>query len=173
MIVQPDTTPLRFSLSRSGPFWALAVSTVDLGVDIEERREVDVHGIGEFALSVAEREFLAGLAESDRQAAFFRCWTRKEAVVKASGHGLSANLRTVEVMTSTAPWALVDHAPAIAPDGWAVGDLPVFPGLCMALAYRARHGDAPEAVERVVVFDEHGGGWPHPPADWPRSALLG
>lgn len=173
-MVRPDGTSLRFSLSRSGPYWAVAIAMVDVGLDIEERRELDAEGIGGFALSAAERELLAGLAEGDRQSAFFRCWTRKEAVVKASGHGLSVNLRKVEVMASTAPWArVVDHASALAPDGWVVGDLQVFPGLYMALAYRARHADAPEAVARVAVFDEHGRRWPLSPADWPRSALLG
>ncbi|WP_405674531.1 4'-phosphopantetheinyl transferase superfamily protein [Streptomyces sp. NBC_01511] len=173
VIVRPDSTQLRFSHSRSGPFWSLAIATVDVGLDIEERRELDTQGVGDFALSTAERELLAELADRERQLAFFRCWTRKEAVVKASGHGLSASLRTVEVMTSTAPWARVDHASAVAPDGWVVGDLQVFPALSMALAYKARDADDPAAVERVAVFDEHGCGWPGPPTDWPQSALLG
>jgi len=39
--------------------------------------------------SQAEQATFAGVAEELKQEAFFRCWTRKEAFVKAKGDGLS------------------------------------------------------------------------------------
>jgi 4'-phosphopantetheinyl transferase len=62
----------------------------EVGIDIERRRE-------DFAsLAVAERFFspdevtmLKSLAPDLRTSAFFNCWTRKEALIKALGEGLS------------------------------------------------------------------------------------
>ncbi|MGH7123465.1 MAG: 4'-phosphopantetheinyl transferase family protein, partial [Stellaceae bacterium] len=41
------------------------------------------------------------LAEAERSPAFLRAWTRKEAVLKAMGTGISGDLSSVEVLTDT------------------------------------------------------------------------
>ena len=44
-------------------------------------------------MSVRERAYLATLAVATRRTAFFRCWVRKEAVVKALGTGFKGDKR--------------------------------------------------------------------------------
>jgi 4'-phosphopantetheinyl transferase len=90
---------LQFNLAHSGEL-ALVAVTVDcpVGVDVEFRRPV--RGRDEIARRYfAAAELAAVLAhdESQRTAAFFRCWTRKEAVLKAIGTGLGYPLSAFEV----------------------------------------------------------------------------
>lgn len=91
---------LRFNLSHSGEFALLAVAKeMEVGVDVEEIREI------EDAAEIAGRMFSAGESRKLRSvlsseiggAAFFNCWTRKEAFIKALGEGLSHPLDTFEV----------------------------------------------------------------------------
>jgi 4'-phosphopantetheinyl transferase len=73
-------------------------STSAIGVDIECIRG-DVAGtlIADQFFAPGECEALRNLPESEQVAAFFRCWTRKEAFVKANGLGLSFDLDEFEV----------------------------------------------------------------------------
>lgn len=90
---------LRFSVthSRGHALFALAHG-VELGVDLEREREVpDALDIAERMFAPREHAALAALPGPDRLPAFFRCWTRKEAYVKATGQGLTADLGAFEV----------------------------------------------------------------------------
>jgi len=69
-----------------------------IGVDIEhEDRIVRADGLAAKFLTAAERATLAPLAESERRRRFLRYWTCKEAMSKATGDGLSAPFRQLEV----------------------------------------------------------------------------
>jgi 4'-phosphopantetheinyl transferase len=96
MLVDGD---LRFNASRSGDRALYATSpTMEVGVDIEEiRSTVDVEGLATTFFSPAERAALASLAPASRRVAAFRCWTRKEAYVKALATGLTVPINTIEV----------------------------------------------------------------------------
>ena len=86
-----------FNLSHSGGFACLAIHpTAKLGVDIEAFRTVEA-GVAERFFSTTENEALAALPISDKEAGFFRCWTRKEALIKAIGGGLSIPLNAFDV----------------------------------------------------------------------------
>jgi 4'-phosphopantetheinyl transferase len=77
-----------FGFTRSG----------EVGIDIEKiRLDFDYQAIGERFFSPGERAALASLPAEDRPAAFFACWTRKEAFIKAEGKGLSIPLAEFEV----------------------------------------------------------------------------
>lgn len=83
---------VRLSVSHSGDWVAVAVSeTADVGVDVEQVSDVDLAMLAPSVLSVAE---YASAATRDD---FFRAWTRKEAVVKATGDGLSVPLAEVVI----------------------------------------------------------------------------
>ena len=90
---------LRFNLSHSSDVVMLAVaSEIELGIDVEQLRTVtrrDQIAAGIFGPS--EMSLYNSLPESNRQQAFFRAWTRKEAIIKANGRGLSFPLTDVEV----------------------------------------------------------------------------
>ncbi len=82
---------LRFNVSHSGGLALLAFATDhEIGVDIEQERPVpEMDSITERNFSPRESAELRLLEERDRRRAFFRCWTRKEAFIKAVGDGLS------------------------------------------------------------------------------------
>ena len=90
---------LRFNLAHSGELALFAFGLHDaLGVDLEAERPLhDALAIARRFFSPAEREALASLPEDQQAAAFFRCWTRKEAFIKAVGEGLSHALDAFEV----------------------------------------------------------------------------
>jgi 4'-phosphopantetheinyl transferase len=91
-LVEPPAD-LDFSLSRAGPRLLLAVSAAPVGVDVERRdRDIEV-GVARIAFADDERAEL----EDAGPAAFLACWTRKEAVLKALGHGLAVDPKGVSV----------------------------------------------------------------------------
>ncbi|MBO0766892.1 MAG: 4'-phosphopantetheinyl transferase superfamily protein [Hyphomicrobiaceae bacterium] len=94
----PDT-PLRFNVSHSGELLLIAVTLERaLGVDVEEiRRDMEVLEIAARFFSPSERDRLASVPEVLRHDAFFDCWTRKEAYIKAKGDGLSLPLDQFDV----------------------------------------------------------------------------
>ncbi len=92
-------SPIRFNLSTSEDMAVLALSDggVELGVDIEWVRPLENDDLARRYFSRAEQVALAKLPEEDRLRGFFRCWTLKEAVVKAIGEGLSIPLDQFDV----------------------------------------------------------------------------
>jgi 4'-phosphopantetheinyl transferase len=69
-----------------------------IGVDVERVREdLRPRDIGARFFSTAEQRALFSLPEAEQREAFFRCWTRKEAFLKARGHGLSFPLAQFDV----------------------------------------------------------------------------
>jgi 4'-phosphopantetheinyl transferase len=90
---------LQFNVSHSGTVALLAFARGrELGVDVELlRQDFDVEGIAYRFFSEREKQELASYSPEERHAAFFRCWTRKEAYVKATGDGLSLPLSQFDV----------------------------------------------------------------------------
>lgn len=90
---------LRFNLSHSGGLALLAVSRArEVGVDVEALRPVpDAEAIAERFFSPAESAALRLLPTEQRLLAFFRCWTSKEAYLKAIGDGLAKPLDGFDV----------------------------------------------------------------------------
>ncbi|HET6230020.1 MAG TPA: 4'-phosphopantetheinyl transferase superfamily protein [Longimicrobiaceae bacterium] len=69
-----------------------------LGVDVEHVRPMpDGVAIARRFFSAPENEVFAALPEEGRELAFFTCWTRKEAYIKAVGEGLSMPLDRFDV----------------------------------------------------------------------------
>lgn len=120
-----DDAPLAFNVSHSGD-WAVCAVTpgARVGIDIEQiRPDLAGESIAEHFFSPREVAALRGLPPAEQPAAFFRCWTRKEAFVKARGEGLSlpldrfdvslradepaALLRTLDDPAEAARWSMV------------------------------------------------------------------
>lgn len=86
------TADLHFNLSHSGELALLAIATGrPVGVDLERLRPVPrAAELAERYFAAAERADLAEVLGSPAgPTAFFNCWTRKEAFVKAQGQGLA------------------------------------------------------------------------------------
>jgi 4'-phosphopantetheinyl transferase len=90
--------PIHFSLSRSEERVLIGFASRPLGVDIEWLgRALDIQGLADHVLSRRELDAFGRLDPRDRQKAFLRCWTQKEAYLKAIGEGLHMPLDSVEV----------------------------------------------------------------------------
>ena len=94
-----DAGGLQFNLSNSDEL-ALAgfVLGPEIGVDVEFLRPMpDCEHIAERFFSPSERQVLRGIPAPRKEEAFFNCWTRKEAYLKAVGEGLAAPLDSFDV----------------------------------------------------------------------------
>ncbi len=89
-----DRPPLHFNSSHSDGFALHAVGlNSELGIDLERIRSIpEIDQIVEQFFSPEEKILLSTISLSDRQEAFFRCWTRKEAYLKACGVGFARPL---------------------------------------------------------------------------------
>jgi len=101
LIAAQNPRGLEFNVSHSANMALIAVGSHHrLGVDIEKiRADVDTTALAERFFSLRERAGLQSLPESLRIPAFFACWTRKEAFLKATGDGLSFPLADFSVST--------------------------------------------------------------------------
>ncbi len=90
---------LNFNLSHSGELVLFAFTYVrQIGIDIEYMRpSLDYQSLVEHYFSPLENQMLQALPTSARLEAFYQCWTRKEAYIKARGKGLSLPLDIFDV----------------------------------------------------------------------------
>jgi 4'-phosphopantetheinyl transferase len=81
-----------------------------VGVDIEYiQRQMEWESVAEHFFSPYEVRMLKAVPRDMRHIAFFNCWTRKEAYIKARGMGLSLELDSFDVsLTPGEPAALLD-----------------------------------------------------------------
>jgi 4'-phosphopantetheinyl transferase len=134
---------VEFNVSHSGGVAMLAFARERLlGVDVEQLREnFDHEAIALRFFSEQELVQLAELKPSERFHGFFRCWTRKEAYIKAQGTGLSLPLHQFDVSLSPGDEnALLSTRPdAIEAARWSLREVPASEGYLAALCVRG-HG---------------------------------
>ncbi len=143
---------IEFNLAHSAELALVAVTRgKPVGVDLERTDARDDRDrIAEEFFCAAEAEALRSLPPEVRTAAFFNCWTRKEAVLKALGTGLSLPLKDVEVSIAPGrPARLLSiSGDARAASGWRLYDLSPGSGWAAALAVE-------DGVKDIACFD-----WP-------------
>ncbi len=138
-LVSADEPTLEFNLSHSRNYGLLAVARdLEVGVDVEEPRAIQP-GMPKRYFSAAEIASLSQLEGDAWLSAFLRCWTRKEALLKAEGVGLRVPLEAFDVsLTTDAPAALLGvRPPAIFRHPWALFDVPPGTDAIAALAVSA------------------------------------
>ena len=117
---------LHFSLSHSQNIAVLAVAHgLPVGVDVEEVRPIE-REVADTHFSPTELSRLGQLTGDAWLGGFYRCWTRKEAILKAEGVGLHRALDSFDVellpgapaellgtrVRFLYPWKLYDVSPA-------------------------------------------------------------
>ncbi|MDT7845606.1 4'-phosphopantetheinyl transferase family protein [Streptomyces justiciae] len=116
-VAGPAGDRVHYSLSHTGGLALLGLASRPVGVDVERVPEPTLAEEAGRSLHPCERQQLTGTPPAVRAAAFARCWSRKEAYLKATGEGVSLDaLRDV--------YAGAGFAPA-QPAGWRVADVEV------------------------------------------------
>lgn len=135
-------TRLRFNLSHAAGLALFAVAAGrEVGVDIEYVREsVPCEDLAAKFFSRREADALMALPAADRTRAFFECWARKEAYIKARGEGLSLPLDSFDVSLAPGePAALLatrEDEPGAA--SWSLRELTPHPAYAAAVAAEGR-----------------------------------
>jgi 4'-phosphopantetheinyl transferase len=140
-----DDPSLRFNLAHSGDVALVGVARgIDVGVDVEALRPAPGwQRIAGKMFSAQEKRLLEAAPPETRLEVFFRCWTRKEALSKAIGGGLSL------------PWPELDTAsegpislalPDRAASAWSMRSLALEAQLIAGVAYRLspQQGGSPD-----------------------------
>jgi len=127
---------IEFNVSHSGDVVLVAIGgQLPLGVDVEvEKQHRDFLRLANRFFAPGEVERLKSVSESERTAAFYRCWTRKEAYLKARGTGITLGLDNFEVaFLPDEREAVVRTPPNDAPENWNVFAIDAAPGHAAAL----------------------------------------
>ena len=153
----------RFSVSHCDEIAVYAFSQGrEVGIDIEAIREVrDADAIVSQFFSRCEQEAYRALDPGAKRLGFFNCWTRKEAFLKALGHGLSHPLDCFDVSLAPGEPAgilRVKNTPGC-DSGWSLESFTPSPGFVAAVVTQRR---AP-GVEGAASL---------PPASIPTAAVL-
>ena len=123
---------VEFNLSHSGEVALIAVTRgEEIGIDVERIRE-------DFAFKpIAQRFFTANevaaledLPVDLQREAFYKCWTSKEALLKAEGTGLSGSLDEVQIVLTSEGGVRI----ALAACEWSLAELSRIEGYAAALA---------------------------------------
>lgn len=147
----PNGPDLRFNLAHSGEVAMFAVTIGRrVGVDVEALRPLaHLSELSRLVFSDREREELWAQPASRRRRSFFDGWVRKEAVLKALGHGLSAGLQATEVSLARRGGRLLRavDGDARACAGWTLTSVPMGRRYVAAVAIE---GGPPRIVRRRV-----------------------
>jgi len=91
---------IQFNLSHSHKLILIAITLADsIGIDIEYyKKKLSIESLAEIIFSPFERNFFSALnSQQEKKEVFFRCWTRKEAYLKAIGTGLTQDISRISV----------------------------------------------------------------------------
>lgn len=142
-LIHPAVRPvLSFNLSHSGDLVLCAVTVSrQVGVDLEQLRPIqNMQTIAQRYFAADEISFFGKFPFQEQPRAFFQIWTRKEAYIKARGHGLSIRLESFSVVDC--PKEIEEPPQGLdvetSPDVWSLSELPVDDDYVAALAVEGR-----------------------------------
>ena len=122
------------SCSASGELGIVAVGRRRVGIDVEAVAPWSAGVLDEGWLAAEEQRALVRLPEGARSVAVTRCWTQKEAVLKALGSGLRGHLAATVTEVGRTDGEVA---------GWQVHDVPVPHGWVASLAAAPEEKEIP------------------------------
>ena len=141
-----SAVPLSFNLShsRDAVLFAMRLSE-PVGIDVEYMRDnLDFTSLAKRFLSKQEHRTVSNLSGAQQKAAFYTCWTRKEAYLKATGKGLAGLDEAAEL----------EHGMPSAGMGWSVIDLMLpDPSYAGAVAFSG----GPAKIEALLLSPDNTG----------------
>jgi 4'-phosphopantetheinyl transferase len=141
LVDRGDDSNLYFNLSHSHNLAIVAVTAVaPVGVDLEFVKPIpDWKRVAHRFFSRGENAELADVGECQRELAFYHCWTRKEAVIKSTGEGLSACLDAFDVSLAPGVQAAVlcDRRRTRPEPPWRLKNLDIGAGFVGAVAMQS------------------------------------
>lgn len=141
---------LRFNVAHSDDLMLCAV-TLDheVGVDVERVRDFEYEDLARRFFAEDEVQALTRVPPALAREAFFACWTRKEAVIKATGEGMARSLRSFAVTVDPARAAMLSADPGLGrPEEWSL--LPV----ALPRAYQGTVAVRARVALRMTWFPE-------------------
>lgn len=137
-----NSSDVRFSLARSGSAAVFAIARArNVGVDVERvKGNIDVVPIAREVFSEPDLARLMALPRARRTETFYAGWSRREAVVKADGTGVSGSLTRIDVWPPAGPGPTEAGICEIRTDTglWSLLDLELGPHYRGALAAEGR-----------------------------------
>ena len=133
-----DSRPIEFNLAHSGGTAIYAITRDrPVGVDIEMiKDEFPLESVAEHFFSAVEVAALHSLPQPMQRIAFFKCWTRKEAFIKAVGDGLSCPLSDFDVsLTPGEPARLLSVRWGSDEAHWSMEDIESVAGYAAAIVF--------------------------------------
>jgi 4'-phosphopantetheinyl transferase len=123
---------VQFNAAHSESEFLLAISQWPVGVDIEKMKPLeDLHLIAQSVFSQDELRRWNELSEAEKSDAFYKIWTRKEALLKGIGRGITEYCSSISVFFSETISALPS---GVSPLTWHVRDWKISPGIRAAIA---------------------------------------
>jgi len=96
---KPSVPDVKFNVSHSKNFAVIALGKLTVGIDIEYiNRDFDFNPLLNQCFSDEESVFIK--EAKDPHLSFFTLWTKKEALLKATGEGLIDDMQTLSVLPS-------------------------------------------------------------------------
>ncbi len=130
---------LDFNIAHSGDYVICAISTTQkVGVDIEELKTTELSDFQDF---FTREEWAKVLNSNKGLQEFYTLWTQKEAIIKASGEGLSIPLKEVSIQEDKA---------SVSNEQWHLVQLPLSPDY---VSFLATNSEASPVSLHEINFD--------------------
>jgi 4'-phosphopantetheinyl transferase len=132
----PHFPQIKFNASHSGNVYLCAVANgVEIGADVEKIEPLkDMESIARHFFAPTEQRALFQLSKPERTRGFYECWTRKEAVIKCTGEGITRRLDSFEVAFGPNIEPKLLRLDQVQEPPWQVASFDPHPGYIAAIA---------------------------------------
>ncbi|WP_020605331.1 4'-phosphopantetheinyl transferase family protein [Spirosoma spitsbergense] len=144
-----DTNHWYINVSHAGQWVLIAIGITSVGVDVEENKpDFTFQDVLTHSFTAFEQQYIEA---NDSRLLFYRSWTRKEALVKATGKGLDDDFRWVPCLDGR---HRIGRDLIGATGQWSVNSFTVSDGYSAAVAYREWEGTPKFYTLNGGLFDQ-------------------